>query len=350
MSKNIFLLSAGEYGDMYGAALLDSLRDISGDIKAKVISLVKRPGYEAATLENLKEGAGDGDGEGRIHCLVVMDDQSLNRSFLKKARDTGAAIIYYGGGGALKGNALKKASSLIDLALAQFPSEADTLGNAGIKADFTGHPLIDIMETSQTLIEAKEAIGYDRNDLPVTVIPGDADEDLYRLMFEGAAEAAAVSCRKVRLIVPDSERYSETFINDLIKISPKRIKVLKSMRHEALRASDAALVGTGPATLEAAFAGAHILTVKRGSFLSNLFGNKDKFISLPNIILDKPEFPELSEKDVTLLRITQELCGLVEGSIKEEFDAAYEEVKERLGPPGTIRRAAEAICRVVEGN
>jgi len=135
-------------------------------------------------------------------------------------------------------------------------------------------------------------------------------------------------------------------------MSPKRIKVLKGQRHAALRASEAALVAAGPATLEAAFAGAHLITIKKAPRLSHFFANlrgKKPFISLPNIILDTPLFPELSQKDVTILRITQEISGVIESSTKDELERGFARIRETLGPPGTLRRAAEAILKAMEG-
>ncbi len=350
MNKKILFVSTDLYGELYGEALAASLGDISGEVKIQFMGGSKNSGLESPSGKSPKSGAG----AQRFDCIILTDEPSLNLPFLKKAKANKTTLVYYGGfsDGPPKSKTLKKASGLIDMALAIFPFETAPYKGAGIKSEFVGHPLVDIMESPLSLNEAKAALGYDWTELPLTVIPGDGDEDFFRFIFEGAAEAAAVSTRKVRLIVPDAERYGEGLVNDLIKMSPKRIKVLKGQRHAALRASEAALVAAGPATLEAALAGTHLLTIKKTSRLSHFFTNlrgKDPFISLPNIILNTPLYPELSQKDVTILRITQEISGIIESSTKDELESGLTNIRERLGPPGTVRRAAEAVMKILEG-
>ncbi len=323
MSKKILLISTNEYGAMYGEALKSSLGEI---------------GLEAVLYAGTERVSGK-----EAHCVLIMDEKSLESKALKDAKESGATLIYYGG---YSGGSTGKTLGLIDLALAHTPAESAAFEKAGIKTEFTGHPLIDIMDSPLSLREAKEAIGYDWTELPVSII-GEGGEALMRVMFEGAAEAAAVSTRKVRLIVPEAERYSEGLINDLVKISPKRIKVLKGQRREALLASEAAVVAAGTVTLEAALAGVHVLTVKRGSLFSSMLGGvigRRKLISIPNIILNRPLFPELRGMDATPKRITQELAGLVESSTKDEIDACLSEVREKLGGHGALKRAAKAVA------
>ncbi len=327
MNKKILLISANEYGAMYGEALESSLEEM---------------GLEAALYAGKEPVSWK-----EAHCVVIMDKESLENKALKDAKNSGATLIYYGGHG---GGQPGKALGLIDMALAQTPMERDTFKKAGINTEFTGHPLVDIMDTPLSLREAKEAIGYDWTELPVSIIGEESNEALMRVMFEGAAEAAAVSTRKVRLIVPDAERYSEGLIDDLVKISPKRIKVLEGQRREALLASEVAVVCAGPVTLESALAGAHVLAVKKSSFFTSLLGGlkgKERFISQPNEILERHLCPELTGKDVTPKRITQELAGLVESSTKDDIDAGFAELREKLGGPGALKRAAEAVAKTL---
>jgi len=343
MSKKILMVSTGEYGGLYAHALAKAIKGLSGDITIEFMGGTGAPSSAAKA----------GSGEKKFDCIVLMDGPSPYMPFLKKAKEGGAKVIFYGGSanGPSTVKTIKKAAGLIDLALAHFPFAISSFKEAGIKNEFAGHPLIDIMDSPLSLREAKEAIGYDWTELPLSVIAGDGGEALYKTMFEGAAEAAAVSTRKVRLIVPDAERHSDSFIKELVEISPKRTKVIKGKRREALLASEVVVAGPGTATLEAALAGAQILTVKKTpgirGFLNGLGGNYQK-ISLPNIILKRPLCPEISEREVTILKITQELSGLIESSTKNEFDDGIAELKGMLGPSGAIKRAAGKILKALE--
>ena len=143
-------------------------------------------------------------------------------------------------------------------------------------------------------------------------------------------------------------------MNDLIKAAPRKPKLVKGMRQTALRASDAAVIAAGTATVEAALSGTPMLIIQKtlglsyflSKFLSK-FAGRDISYGLPNIILNRLLCPELVQKDVTTKNITIELGGLLESATKEETDHGLAEVRGALGEPGTIRRAAEAILRVV---
>ena len=355
MGKNILFVSGGEYGDIYGASLATSLKDIMPAITVKCIGSgdKRRTGIDGPAVGTFNKEL---DSK-KVDCIILADQPSFDLHFIKKAKDKGISVIYYAGAHyrPLNSKQLKKLTGLIDKVLAIFPFEIPLYTEAGINFEFVGHPLVDIVDYTISRDEAKTRLGYDITEVPVTFIPGgnvDEARHLLRLMVEGAAEAAEISTKKVKLVIPDAERYEDSFLNELIKISPRRAKSFKGQRSTALRASHGAVVIAGTPTIEAALSGACILTLQRTSvlsyFLSNLMGRYN-FLGLPNIILDKPLFPELVQKNVTPKKITEEMVVILEDHYGlDERNQGLAEVREKLGPPGTIKRAAEAICRVVE--
>ncbi len=349
MTKKIFLISGGEYGDLYAAALVSSINGIGG---IRPEAAVKRFGAESrangALEEELKCEKPD--------CVVLIDQPAFDFPLMEKAKKSGIPVIDYAGSHdrTSKGRHLKKLKGVVDKVLAAYPFEHDAYREAGADVEFVGHPLVDIVDCSMSRTEAKAALGYDRTEEPVALIPGsgrpEETMDQLRLIVEGAAEAAAWSSRKVRLVIPDAEKYDEGFLNDLIDAAPRKPKAIKGHRQTALRASDAAVIIAGTATVEAALCGAHMLIIRKTLGLSRFFSNfapPDMLYGLPNIILDKPLFPELAQKDAIPKNITVEVGGLLESDTAEEMEQGLAEVRRALGGPGTIRRAAEAILRVM---
>jgi len=355
MGKTILFVSGGEYGDIYGKSLAISLKDILSTITLKCIKGgdVRRTGNGSPTDALKRELESE-----KVDCIILADQPSFDLDFIRKAKDKGMSVIHYAGAynPSLISRRLKKLTGLIDKVLAIFPFETPLYTAAGIDVEFVGHPLVDIVDCTVSHDESKAILGYDSTEVPITLIAGgntDEAEQLLRVMVEGAAEAAEITTRKVKLIIPDAERFEESLLNDLIQISPRRLKIFKGQRPTALRASHGAVVVAGTATIEAALSETHMLTLRKipmvSHFLSKLRGG-DRFISLPNTILNRPQFPELVQKDVTPNKITEEVGVLLEGGYTytiEEMDDGLAKVREELGPPGTIRRAAEAICRIM---
>jgi len=352
MAEKILFVSGGEYGDLYVAALTASMKDIRPGVTVKCIG---GGAGSSGTGGPATSGLDRELDEGKVDCIVLADQHLFDLHLMKKAKGMGIPVMDYAGvhGRSLKRRQLRKLRGLIDMVLAVFPFEAAMYKEAGVDVEFVGHPLVDIVDRSMSQTEAKAALGYDWTEAPVVLIPGGSAEDaneLLRLMVEGAAEAAAWSMRKVRLVIPDAERYDESLLNDLIEAAPRKPRAIKGQRHTALLASDAAVVAAGTATVEAAVAGTHMLIIQKTSpfsyFLSNLMEGEILY-GFPNIILDRTLCPELVQNDATPKNITIELGGILESATREETDHGLAEVRETLGGPGTVRRAAEAILRVM---
>ncbi|GMR05071.1 MAG: lipid-A-disaccharide synthase [Thermodesulfobacteriota bacterium] len=352
MRKKIILVSGGEYGDIYGARLAAALKNIRPSVNVKRMEGIKwrgADGHPAGVLK--KELAYE-----KVDCIVLMDQPCLDPHFIKQANIKGITVIDYAGSnsGSLKTGQLKKLTYLLDMALAVFPFEVPLFEEAYIDVEFVGHPLVDIVDTSMSRGEARDALGFDPTDVPVTLIPGgkkSAARSLLRLMVKGVKEAAEVSKLQVKLIIPDSEKYDKNLLNELTNISHGMLTVLKGQRHMALRASEAAVVSAGTVTLEATLTGTPMLILQQTSALSNFMSNIMKsfvLYGLPNIILDEPLCPELVRNDITQKKIMKNAVRLLEGGTREEIDKGLAEVREKLGPPGTIKRAAEAILRTIE--
>jgi lipid-A-disaccharide synthase len=355
MSENILFVSGGEYGDIYGTSLAASLKEIVPAISVRRIrggdtvagNRIRETDFLTEVLDREK-----------VDCIILADQTVFDLRFIRKTKNKGIPVIYYGGvhDRPLKRGQVRKLKGLIDKVLAIFPFEVPLFEEGGVAVEFVGHPLVDIVDRTISQDEAKAALGYDRSEKPVALIAGtDGDEarNLLRLMVEGAAEAAEISTRKVKLVIPDGERYEESFLNDMVKISPRRVAVFKGQRDIALRASHVAVVVAGPVTVEAALSDTYMVILQKVSALSSLLSNlrgESRFYGLPNIIMNTLLFPELVGKDITLKKITEEVGGLVEGGFgltMEEIDQGLAQVRERLGAPGTIREAAEAICRLM---
>lgn len=137
-------------------------------------------------------------------------------------------------------------------------------------------------------------------------------------------------------------------------IGQAKVKIIFGQTYRLLQHSDAALVTSGTATLEAAlfrvpqvvcyytpigkvisFLRRHILTVK--------------FISLVNLIADCEVVKELVADTMTVKNMQDELKNLLYNKVyREKMLAEYEYMAERLGPAGAPRHAAREMLRLLK--
>ena len=67
-----------------------------------------------------------------------------------------------------------------------------------------------------------------------------------------------------------------------------------------------------------------------------------KYISLVNLILDKPSVRELIQDDLTVQNATEELANIVKGGARRSsIESDYAELAGKVGERGVYRRIAE---------
>lgn len=131
-------------------------------------------------------------------------------------------------------------------------------------------------------------------------------------------------------------------------LSDEDVKIVYNRTYDLLRQSHAALVTSGTATLEAALFGVPEVVCYKGGKLS--FGIakqlvKVKYISLVNLIMDKPVVKELIQEELTTNNIQVELTRILTGSARSQLIGDYTELKQKLGGAGASKKAAESIIR-----
>ena len=118
-----------------------------------------------------------------------------------------------------------------------------------------------------------------------------------------------------------------------------------------LAAADVAIVSSGTATVETALMGTPMVVVYRVSPLTGWIGKrlvKTPFVAMVNLIAGKRVVPELIQDDFTPERVAAEVEGLLgSAEIRGEMKRELAQVRERLGPPGAIERAADIIAALI---
>ena len=122
-----------------------------------------------------------------------------------------------------------------------------------------------------------------------------------------------------------------------------------------LSRAKAAIVCSGTATLESALMRCpHVVVYRVTKAMAReakIIGFKmPKFISLPNIVLDRGIVPELVGMEIEVSRITSEIEPLlVEGAARDTQLVGFDEIDQLLGPDDAITQTASLIERWLVG-
>ena len=114
---------------------------------------------------------------------------------------------------------------------------------------------------------------------------------------------------------------------------------------DLMQRSRAGIVKTGTSNLEAALCGMPFVMMYKASPLTFMIGkslvNLD-YISLVNILLDKPLVKELIQGDANPVTMADEISRLIENS-DDSLINDYSKIRELLGEPGSSDRIANEI-------
>jgi lipid-A-disaccharide synthase len=140
-------------------------------------------------------------------------------------------------------------------------------------------------------------------------------------------------------------------IHRLVSVSGVCAVVVQDETYDALAAADVALVCSGTATIEAALLDVPMAVVYRVTALTAMLARplvRTKFFSMVNLIAGRRVVAELIQDDFTPQSAAHELQRLLDSEpARNELRRGLAEVREKLGPPGAVARAADAIVRLL---
>lgn len=228
-----------------------------------------------------------------------------------------------------------------DRLLCFFPFEPPMFRRHGGRADFVGHPLVDLLAAARDDVR-----GGGGGERILLLAPGSREREVATLL--PAMDAA------VRLVLPVLER-----------VGPVRVVIAKSpavsraryREHTDLPLSEApyrdlcarahlGLIASGTATLEAALAGLPHCICYRGDPITARLARhliQTPHVGLPNIVHAAEVVPELLQDACTGERLAAEILRLWEGPRRAAMVAVLDQTRTALGGGGAMRRIAGIV-------
>ena len=126
-----------------------------------------------------------------------------------------------------------------------------------------------------------------------------------------------------------------------------QLQVVEDATYDALGAADVAIVSSGTATVEAALMDTPMIVIYRLAPVTAAIARwlvRTPMFAMVNLIAGKRVVPELVQKDFTPARVASEVIRLLDSpQLRSEMRGGLASVREKLGPPGAIERAADII-------
>jgi lipid-A-disaccharide synthase len=292
----------------------------------------------------------------RPQLAVLIDFPDFNLRLAKKLKQRGIRVVYFVSPQvwAWRKSRLKQLKSRIDKMLCIFDFEEAIYREVGIPVEYVGHPLVDLARPKRTREEFFAEIGLNPATPTVALLPGSREKEVGKhlpIMLDAAARLSVT--RKVQFVIALAPTLDADAVEKASRENYAGRGNVRTATHatcDALEYSDAAVVASGTATVEAALRERPMVVVYRVSPLTWLLGKllvDVPFYSMVNILAGKQVVPELMQSDFTAGNVAGRVQYLLEHpQAREEMSKELRALKCRLGPGGAIERAADAVVEL----
>jgi lipid-A-disaccharide synthase len=375
----IYFVAGEVSADNHGAALMRCLRELDGELEfvgrggpqmrnvaggqfkdwigeAAVLGLwevLRKYGYFQEqfheTLREIRESKPD--------AVVLLDYPGFNLRLARALRRQSPRqeIIYYISPQVWAWNRgrIKRMAQSINLVLCIFPFEIECYNQAGLRALFVGHPMIERLRHRKT--------GTERDQNLIGLFPGSRSREvrkIFPVMLETARElrehnhklrfeVAAASEQLAGEMKPAVARLGQSQDRDAIQIKLDETAAI-------MQRAWAGIVASGSATLEAAYFRLPFVLVYKVAWPTYLAARlvvSVKYLGMPNLLADQEVVPEFIQHRAEPDAIVEAVQPLIENTnARERMISQFDAIIPKLGDSGASERAARAIIEEIRIN
>jgi lipid-A-disaccharide synthase len=281
---------------------------------------------------------------------LLVNYTEFNTLLAARLHARGVRVLWYGAPQiwAWRAGRAEPLRRVVDRMAVMLPFEEALWRERGVDAEYVGHPACEAARMSR--LEAREMLGLTPYARAIAILPGSRPHEVERLLqpmlaaYERIRQDRASVDGRV-LLAPSLDE--ATRARAVAMAGDAGVEVVhvdgRVGAAPCLRAFDAALCASGTAALEAALARAVPVVVYRVDLLTELAARqflRTPQIALPNILLGRPVFAELLQRDVQPKKIAQAIGRALDArtTFVRECDAIDESFGARRTPSRDVAR------------
>ncbi len=358
-----YLISGEASGDLHGSKLINEIKklDPAAHIRCWGGDLMKEAGAEL--VSHYKDRAYMGFLEVALNLpkilgfikrckedllqykpdvVVFIDYPGFNIPIAKFAREKGFKTVYYISPQiwAWKESRVHTIKKVVDKMLVILPFEKKFYKKWDYEVEYVGHPLVQIIEE----FKAANAHLTPPHTTTIALLPGSRMQEIKKKL--PIMVATAHFFPEWKFLVAQAPSVDSDFYKELIGQLPN-VNLIQGKTYAILMQSHAAMVTSGTATLETALFKIPEVVCYKGSTISYQIAKrliKVPYISLVNLILDKPAVKELIQDELTPERLREELDQLINNTAyRKRILSDYQELGEILSEGGLASQKAARL-------
>lgn len=282
--------------------------------------------------------------------LILIDNSGFNLRIAKWAKQKGIKTHYYISPQvwASRASRVKSIKRDVDEMYVILPFEKEFYKKYNYDVHFVGHPLIDGIagrkQVDEVSFRKEHNLG---NKEIIALLPGSRKQEITKML--SVMLSLVNDYPNYQFVVAGAPSQTDEFYQEFLQ--QKNVKFISNKTYDLLSISHAALVTSGTATLETALFKVPQVVCYKGSNISYQIAKRIitlKYISLVNLIMDKPVVTELIQNDFNKENLKTELDKILEEKNREEMFLEYFELEKKLGGKGASEKTAKFIVEAIQ--
>ena len=288
-------------------------------------------------------------------CAVLVDIPDFNLRLAARLKAQGVPVAYYVSPmiWAWRRGRVKAIRRLVDRMLCILPFEEPFYREAGVAARYVGSPVLEQVPPPADAVTFRRALGLSPDAPTLALLPGSRMSEIRRILPTLVAAAGRLAAERpgLQVVVPVAPTIPREEVLQRFAGSGVTPVLVDGRAPEVVGASDAAVVASGTAALEAGLMQRPLVVVYRVSRVTYWVGRmmlKVAHVALVNLLANRRVVPELLQDDLTPERVAQEVQRVWgPGPAREEMLRGLSEVRGLLGEHGAAARAAQAVAELL---
>jgi lipid-A-disaccharide synthase len=293
--------------------------------------------------------------------LILIDYPDLNLRLARFARDQRIPVLFYISPQvwAWRTGRVKTIRRTVDRMAVILPFEEEFFKARGLKVDFVGHPLLDLLPPGTGLPKpGAEGAGPADGRQRVGLLPGSRPAEVQRILpvlLETARRLAEEFPGRLEFLLPLAPTLEARAVRALTDPYGERgvpLRLLTGPEREEWKRSDLALVASGTVTLEAALWGVPTIIVYKVSPVNYWIAKRliqVPYIGLVNWVAGKKIVSELIQDQATPEALTAEARSLLtDAGRRADLQWELGRVREKIGGPGASERVARIALEMMD--
>jgi len=282
--------------------------------------------------------------------IIFVDYPGFNLRIAKWAKTEGYKTHYYISPQiwAWKEGRIKDIKRDVDAMYVILPFEKEFYEDKhNFPVHFVGHPLIDAIAQKQLINPSNFKAEFNLDNRPIiALLPGSRKQEISKMLE--VMLSVTKDFKDYQFVIAGAPSQDAAFYSKFTK--KQNVNLVMNRTYDILSLATAALVTSGTATLETALFKVPEVVCYKGSTISYQIAKRVinlEYISLVNLIMDKPVVKELIQGDFNTKTLKKELSIILDETNRQNLFLDYYDLEKKLGGAGASDKTAQLIVDAI---